>query len=210
MKRPVFFSMLAILLAIFISCDLANDVSGGDIEEGFQVYFYDDPAKAYTGGGTVYSGEEEIILGSITGGKLTLNLPETVPYDKLSEDWQFAATVIVSADGLRTIGMDFDDGFYVEDGGSGIEVLYNMKETKSSTDLLSYVYSNMAVTILGTETYDNVAQTWNLNLQPGWNKMWVHLNGPFENGDYESTTSITLRTDLTGMPSDLRWLGMRW
>lgn len=186
----------------FLACnaDLPDEEDEG---ETFQIYLGENPSIPYTGSGKVYAEEGIFVLGTITGGKLTLNLPKTVSEENLIL-YQFSDGITVSPADVKMIGLDFDDGFYF--AANDKEAIYYMKETAIASDILAYVYSIKAATITGTHTYlyshnDEETHIWNVSFQSGWNTMWVHMNGTFDN-----YTEATIKTDLVGMPSDLKWV----
>jgi len=176
----------------------------------FQIYLWESPpATAFTGNGTVYDVRQELVLGSITNGKLTLNLPETIPDAQLElelETSEYPGTVTVSPSDLKTYNLGDNEGFLVDLGNNNVDFLYHVKVTGNYdvVDYSTYIYANKSATISGTYsgtfpggTFTN---SWDLNLEPGWNTVWVHF-------DYSSSPQVfTCKTDLTGMPTDLLWL----
>jgi hypothetical protein len=189
-----------------------NDRSAGNRYTGIQVYNEKD-GTGYTGNGDVKiryydtNGNSQEYVGSagtITNGKLTLNLPETV-----KEQY------------LEPIGKSVPDGttaspkdakvlyvyrFYVPDAsGYGPSLSYS-KDDESSEDIIYYVYSSTAATITGSVTEADedkettYTETYNLNLKKGWNAVYEHWDwdANTENGD--------ITTDGSAVPSGLKWI----
>ena len=201
--------------------DGPGSINGGNNNEPeeHQIYWLNNPTEVFTGSGTVITlnsmggdPSRRITVGSITNGKFVLNLPQSVSDDllELSSNYLSHATgVTVSPVDLKTTYLNH---YY---GGFGIyeeALLWNMNIIDSSiydpflnfTDSCLYVYSNKAGTISGQFNFKDsdwdYTEIWEVNLKQGWNKIWVnfiqdHLRG-----------IMTYKTDLSGMPTDIKWL----
>lgn len=186
---------------------LTSGSSGNDTlnVNNVQIYLLNNTSTAFTGSGTVKDESEVVVLGSISNGKLTLNFPEFVPENQLQEarDW-LNESITVSPSDIKTTSFDYDDGFIV----NGEFLLYNMKVSNNSTDYFFYLYSNKAGVISGTKAFvdedDGVkyTETFSIVLKTGWNQIWVHHDRHI----FTWPNNTVLKSDLNGMPSDLKWL----
>jgi hypothetical protein len=178
-------------------------------ETNVQVYYKD--GEPFTGSTGVYyrvsedDNDEGVFLeaGSITSGKLTLNLPQTIAPEYLFDTSAGVPTgITVSPSGLKMT----QGGLYIGVSG-GYRPLGYEKETESGGNYwftgISYVYFSAAGTIQGgfadTEDGYTVTMSFNVDGKAGWNRVYITAQGT-GSGTTESITS-----DLSKVPSDLKW-----
>jgi hypothetical protein len=178
-------------------------------ESNAQVYWRD--GKEYTGNGTVRiihwpdehnAQPETVTVGTVANGKLTLNLLSSVPDQYLSKgsDWPSGITVTPSDVLLYMGSLRFFEGDTEQGGGDNISF-----QVSSENDYhgVVYMYSSKAAKISGSYSYGEgdsyTTQTMNIDAKAGWNKVYA----------YQSGTDMTITTDMSGVPSGLKWTIIR-
>jgi hypothetical protein len=213
-------SMKKMLLAftiIFLGCSLDDSSTMPE-----QVYL-EDGITPYTGNGILKSAQAVngrgsidgyIDMGTIVDGKITLELPSSVPEKYLSKILENApGTVTITPSGgkwLNVMGLSVFEG--EEEKGSVGQRTSN--DSVTITDSIAYRYFTQAVSISGTYLRTDfpaghplVLQNYQINARAGWNKIYSRTTQkpPSEQGalpEYE----ITYKTDLSGAPSDMKWI----
>jgi hypothetical protein len=180
---------------------------GGTVPEtGAQVY---RNGTEFTGNGTIRfiyyyqegGAEKDVYIdaGTVTAGKLTLNLPVTLDarylelFHDTPETW-----LTVSPSDVKVYW-----GRISLWNGDVSNRLYYHKETENSEDIILYVYSSTKATIQGTNSGEENGSSWSetyqLNLNAGWNRVYGR--------EIDTGTGFaeTYTTDWSGVPSGLRW-----
>ncbi|GHT60180.1 hypothetical protein FACS1894109_17450 [Spirochaetia bacterium] len=182
--------------------------------------------NAYTGSGTLkiyldddYEDEVDgtyVSVGTLTSGKLTLNLSAAVDDKYLSgfteEDIPEGLTVKPSD--TKAFSVMY---FYLFDGETKKgEILFgkstfDMVETMSiETDAVAYIYSSKAATISGSSSMGGINMTANVSLKKGWNQVYLQVAGNYsydpETGDLTTTGNESMTSNLSGLPSDMKWV----
>ncbi|MDR1908373.1 MAG: hypothetical protein LBQ35_00450, partial [Spirochaetaceae bacterium] len=73
------------------------------------------------------------------------------------------------------------------------------RETESASDYIGYMYFSKAVSVTGTGNGGDggrYSDTYAVNAQAGWNRLHTHEVGQ----------ERTYKSDLSGIPADLKWL----
>jgi hypothetical protein len=164
MVKGIIGALLVFGLALFTACDSDGDKgNGGGSVSGEQVY-ESDGTTPYTGDATVVirlydsnENREEVTVGKITGGKLTLTLPTTVEDKYLSSLPSSSESMTVTPDGVKSMTASF----YLENG--------TYLEYKKAGAYSNYMYFTEAATVKGSYTYGDVTMTYNISAQKGWN-----------------------------------------
>jgi hypothetical protein len=176
------------------------DLGSGSVPESNAPVYYQD-GKEYTGNGTVklvcWDGEKEVegpIVGTVTGGKLTLNLPSSVSNEYLTEASGMFENIpeitVTPGDVLIDMGMSF----YLFEGDEKLASIE--KKSGDASHSVMYRYFSKAATIKGTFiTVGNYPRTYNFDARTGWNAIYRH--------DAENEDIWT--TDLSKVPSGLKW-----
>jgi hypothetical protein len=172
-------------------------------ESNAQVYHED--GSAYTGNSTVYAriwtadlaSLIELPAGSITAGKLTLNLPSTIDDTYLtSADIYEMLGYTVTPHGLRLTEVSL--GIVAEDGYRNS--LSFQKDSGTDSYGVNYLYCSQAGTITGTvDYYGSFIENINITAKAGWNRVYWRL----EQGN--GTQTYTVTSDLSSLPGDLKW-----
>jgi hypothetical protein len=182
-----------------------NNGSGSLPEKDAQVYWGD--GEAYTGNGTVkltYWDEEkteEISIadaGTVTGGKLTLNLPSSVPSQHLtraSESLGGMPGITVTPNDVQT----YMTRLSLFEGDTLLDRINLVKESENTSYSINYWYFSKAATIIGTVTDRGTTATLNISAKAGWNAVSQDYSGS------ESGGTMTMATDLSKVPSDIKW-----
>jgi len=177
-----------------------ENVLAGNIENA-QVFSMDGNT-IYTGNGTIKGSLEndyEIVVGTLTNGKLTINLPETLNESFLVTSWQTPSndiTVIPANPKVAFLG-----SFALYENNTLIGWLYYGKWTDIEQSFVQYMYFPVDTTINGFVfiTEMNVKQLWSVNGKTGWNAL--HRN------DYDTNEGSiwSWSTDFDSFPSDAKW-----
>jgi hypothetical protein len=169
-------------------------------ETDAQVYWRDDDTL-YTGNATVKvifqnEGKEWIPIadaGTVTNGKLTLNLPSFIPDQYLTNQHLTDASLPVTVtpnDLLSCAGV-----LFLYNGDTRVGTLYLTSEDSESGHEISYIYFSKAGTIEATFTESGYTGTVNIKAKAGWNvTIYNYLQ-----------TNMTWTTDLSNAPSDFKW-----
>jgi hypothetical protein len=174
-------------------------------ESNAQVYGMD--GKTYTGNdGTVnlvYWAEgsdfPEVIgtAGTVTNGKLTLSLPSSVPDRYLGPGSYLTEQMPGVAITPANVQISFDVDFIFDDSSIGLE-----KGSENTRYRILYWYFSKGAEITGTFSNTNrgYTQTYDVSAKAGWNRLYRSIT---ESGNTETST---ITTDLSKIPSDLRWV----
>jgi hypothetical protein len=209
-KSSFILGILALALVfglVLTGCNL-NDDDGSSVEpvpeSNAQVYWMD--GKANTGNETVNlvywaegSDVPQVIgtAGTVTNGKLTLSLPPSVAEQYLDSGsyWmeQLPGVTITPSD----VQIRFDVDFLFDDAIIGFE-----KGSDNTTYRVLYYYFSKEATITGTVSNTNGSdtRTYNVSAKAGWN--WLYRSST-KSGN---TRTTTITTDLSKIPSGLRWV----
>jgi hypothetical protein len=167
----------------------------------------------YNGSGDVYIRMGARDFGRINNGKLSLVFPYPVPvtvwtlesFTERSED-TVELTHNITLSNSTTSGFLVGDLGFLEDSGSdrttfGFVKDINKTDANNGTCVfISYLYVDKPLTITGTLNWKEVVtggtwtttyetqEQWNLNLQPGWNKIQREFS---RTGSGSGTTTIT-------------------
>jgi hypothetical protein len=206
MKLKLFFVGFLVSVLTFGMIVGGCDNGGGDDNGGGSniptsgVQIYQEDGNAYTGNFAVKmevweSGDRTYLpAGTITNGKLTLTLPASIEGKYLMDMSSIAPPgITVSPSDVK--GTGGSNSYYVFDGEKRIG---NIDYTDGADDTVVYMYATKAATITGTYTGDgqSYTATYNVTLRAGWNQMWGH----------SIDNVITAKSDLSGLPSDLKWV----
>lgn len=178
-------------------------------------------AEGWTGGAATaaaerFDGDGNVAFTFAEGevgadGRFSLELPESVPDAQLTEvttgeDFGCAsAGVTISAGSYRTAGFG---ELSVRQGGADLGFLslsssypFAAYEGNAVGDVfVSREYADRAVFLTGTCTFEDGAQdTFDLNLQPGWNAVSYTVTGVTPAGDIASGVF------RAGAPENVRW-----
>jgi hypothetical protein len=198
--------------------DPKPDTSGGGSvsETNAQVYWAD--GKQYTGNGTVRvlywpeDGPSEVVgtVGTVTGGKLTLNLTSSIPsrYLVKASDWtaQTSGITVTPSDVLLFTSSSFY--LFYDESSNQYNGIHLEKNTGNTDDSVQYMYFSKAARITGTVSYTYEAdrettvtatQTLDMDVKGGWNKVYISST---RNGNKETAT---VTTNLSNLPSGLTW-----
>jgi hypothetical protein len=148
-------------------------------------------------------------VGTITSGKLTLNLPAMEAADLLPVVPDTGMVVSdESANGCLIENLSNTFELYQGDDPKGY--LWYMSETSTVTNFktIGYFYLDKDCSITGsyTDTSPNDAgnyfnYTYQVNGKTGWNKMYV----PITITTGGTVWNITWNTDMSAAPTDLKW-----
>ncbi|MDR3115550.1 MAG: hypothetical protein LBU25_08520 [Treponema sp.] len=224
--RSVLFALIpALTLALFPGCDNGNPGEGTPTEismvKDAPVYLQNNTTP-YTGSGTIkiaYNWDDNPLYlpdlpngaGTVTDGKLTLNLPATVPEDYLETIkavFKLSDSATVSSQDAKIFRGRFclvNDKTYW---------LFYEKIAPSEEYYISYVYSPEAVSVIGVEraieTNENNEKSYswvknyNLRLKKGWNLVYIVT---YILDDSKNIETVTYSTDLSNsMPSGMEWV----
>jgi hypothetical protein len=169
------------------------------LENGGQVY-ESDYSTPYTGSGTIkirlgeYGSYTYVDVGTVSAGKVTLNLPATLDSKYLdpvyTDDTPTGITVSPSD------VMSESPTLRMFEGTAEKGTLDLRKETQTVQDRIAYMYFSKACSITGTNNDHGGTITWQINGKAGWNRVYLNANN----------TTGKYTTDLSGVPSDLKWV----
>jgi hypothetical protein len=196
MKRMNFLiGMVGISLALgmmVIGCDEDSDDGGGGSASSVtdaQVY-QNDESTLYTGSGIVGVVKTgELTIGSFTNGKLSFELPATVPSQYL-ESLSVNVPAGLTVSNSNASMFQHSIALYSQDERIGSFFL--VKTAGNTKHEISYWYFNQAVRITGTSDGATVS----IDARAGWNKIYT----------YETQTSGAMTTNLNNVPSDMKWV----
>jgi hypothetical protein len=223
---PGIFSIFLIFNLTLISCpngstDNEEVTTLPELETGIQIY-QKDGTTTYTGNGTVKihywvsdseggkSGEEFYVnAGTITDGKLTLALPSTIAEEHLSIMSEgVPETITISPSDAK--GVEVSLRLFEEETEKGYLELGKIVQSGSveTYDRIDYMYFAKSVSINGTvsEIYSEkgeeyaYSESYQINGKAGWNRIYVH------GSEDETSENNTYKTDLSGVPGDLKWI----
>jgi hypothetical protein len=198
MNKPTKFitEMLGVSLVLgmmMIGCEQdSGGGGGGSGNDNFTVtnaqVYQEDFSTPYTGSWTVKIGD--ISVGSVTGGKLTFELPSSVPsqyLDSFSEG--VPSGITVSPSNAKSWGGEI----YLFEDNTRIGSLSLMNPTWSTAiHQVMYLYFDRACSIIGSSE----GWTYSIDASIGWNKVYMDI----------APSSGTITTDLSNVPSDLKWV----
>jgi hypothetical protein len=180
---------------------------GGSIsipENDVQVYNKD--GTQYTGSGTVRwrdaNSGEYVDIGTVTNGKLTLDLPSTVAekYLRLNCDTLSSVGISVSTQGARATDL-FMNGLSLYNGNTEYSGIAYGTETGKKEFQIKYVYFEKPVSMNGKYGAGSYASyTFRINAKAGWNRVlaiWDYSN--------PSSTPVTATTNSKDIPSKMKW-----
>jgi hypothetical protein len=205
MNKPTKFitEMLGVSLVLgmmTIGCEQdSGGEGGGSGNDDFTVtnaqVYQENFSTPYTGSGTVKIGD--ISVGSVTDGKLTFELPSSVPsqyLDSFSEG--VPSSITVSPSNAKSWGGEID----LFDDNTRIGYLSLMNNPTGSTAMhqVMYLYFDIACSIRGSSD----GWTYSIDASVGWNKVYMNVAIDVDN---IAQSSGTITTNLSNVPSDLKW-----
>jgi hypothetical protein len=213
MKKKISWFMLCCLvpvltLALFLGCENNDEIGHETLievpEAGAQVYRVSDTSN-YSGSGTVtvtITDTVSLDLGTITDGKLTLKLPETVKEEYLEPVTKvLGPSLTISSQDAKILTSEFA---FVDNTKTSYRLSYE-KDSDNTEDCIFYIYSSKGVIVSGTETRKEekktYIETYDLALTEGWNRVFWH-----EERHEDGTRISTITTDGSGMPLDMKWM----
>jgi hypothetical protein len=203
MNKPTKFitGMLGVSLVLgmmTIGCEQDSGGGGGgsgneDVTVADEQVYQEDFSTPYTGSGTVKIGD--ISVGSVTGGKLTFELPSSVPsqyLDSLSEGMLSGITVSPS----NARGISHRIALYTGNTLIGYITLGKTKE--NAIHRIDYMYFDRDCSIRGSSD----GWTYSIDASIGWNKVYMDVAIDVDN---IAQSSGTITTNLSNVPSDIKW-----
>jgi hypothetical protein len=180
---------------------------GGTIADNAPVYeaSYGSPNARYTKNAAVKLrlGAEDTEVGTIAGGVLTITLPDSVDESaliSLAEAFGGLTVDPPSARGASATFAVFENG--VETGTLILaKTAYSMSNYTNET--IQYQYFQDAAAISGDIADDGIRLNVQIDGKQGWNPLYTRT--VMAN---TGTPSVTIRSDLTGLPSGLKWTVM--
>jgi hypothetical protein len=217
MKRNSFIlgiPAMALVFGLVLSgCPTESTDSGG--EEGLpekDAQVYQDDGTLYTGSGTLkftertydteshnYKNEAIAEAGKVSGGKLTLSLPQPIPAAYLDEFDDYDGITVTPKNVPYYFG-----GLYLFDGDAERgELFLGGGSENGSSYSVEYWYFPSAVTITGESTENSSSgksyiTNYNIEAKAGWNAV---INS-YTSSEDSSTDTYT--TDLSKIPSDVK------
>ncbi|MDR2053904.1 MAG: hypothetical protein LBP80_10875 [Treponema sp.] len=189
-------------------------------EKDVQVYYLDG-STAFTGSGTVNlaswddSAKDYVVIaqaGTVTDGKLTLNMPKTL------DDKYLYSLGEMMPDGVTVSPADVKSrqevNIYIYYEESRINGLYYGDLSGTAGYRVQYMYFSKAATIKGSYEYPyetdrdgnavtTVRNNLDISVKAGWNLVYTSMTMPNKTN---TTGTATTTTDLSKMPSTLKWL----
>jgi hypothetical protein len=206
---------------LFLGCPLDNGNSNEGTNEtnnngsvsvtNVQLYQHQNIGTTllYTGNGTIKMGYfvgnggiEYESIGTVSNGKLTFNLPDTV-LDKYLDmaSVMFPSSLVISPPdikGIDGIALALFDGSVKKGYINFFRDLQN--DSTYTVDAIYYMYFNKAGSINGTYSDDDESKTYQITAKAGWNKVY---NKHDDNG---TILNEIITTDLSGVPNDMKWI----
>jgi hypothetical protein len=141
--------------------------------------------------------ENDNVIGTVTGGNLTLILPTLTAGDLelFTSIFENPGATINPSNAKGYLGrfeLDISSDGY--DDGVDPAIWFG---TADELNEMHYMYSDRNVTIAGTTVTDEGDNMiFDLSLTTGWNQIWRHFNG---------VSTYDVKSDLTGFPSGAKW-----
>jgi hypothetical protein len=175
-----------------------DNLPTAELENNAQIY-QSDGTTPYSGNGSVmiwvgHSGKYTgVPAGSVTDGKLTLNLSASVDSDYLAAVSEDFPGVTIDSDAVG----DMDTKILLAEGDNDL----NPKEIRllDSTGevFILFGYCDKAFTVTGTNSDGDKPEIYQINAKAGWNRFYMR----------ESESNRTYKTDLSDVPvDDLKWV----
>ena len=215
-------SLILLICIILFGCDVDSNNNGIDNpnkpETNAQIYNKNDGslfkgtgivnATIFPWGGDIWT----VQAGTISNGVMNLSFPSIIPDEKLQPFWgdyeypnAFIMPVEVKFCGTTSM---FRFPFIVYDpiGEKIGELKYGkiiMTETGYIADTVFYYYFNQDAAISGffifPESTFNQTENYQMNVQKGWNKIYIHETMVNDN------ILTNYSTELKNIPNDLKW-----
>ena len=167
-------------------------------------WVWDEENRKIVGTTTSVTGEE-IARGVFSGGRLTMNLPETVENRYLKpmyDNMEVPDGVLMSNHNVKGTGGVFLVGYDKDNKETGLFFYGKFDEDAEQIIMAALVYVDNDVIITGSySNNDDMIKTtvsYDCNLKKGWNFMYVLLSGDGEG-------RLTGRT-TTENPGGLKWV----
>ena len=210
-KKVTLAASVMFAMALTLSCSSDDDNGGSSFNENSQIYKEDD--TPITNDGVIkmrftqddeYTCANEVEVGSVTNGVVTLDSPLPVPpedcliissqppFDCSSwpEDLKSADAEFILYEGEESMGR--------------LEMIYFEGETFRETAKYAYSKKNATITCNDSFEFEGWTETiiFNMNVKTGWNKLYeqTKVNAANKNATVKGNTSSNILT------KELKWI----